>query len=184
MARASPTAVWDGTIHSRYWTCFRPQSRPGEAARHAQRAALPPPIGGGQIPAAERRCCGIACGGPRKGCVISARDQHRDIAEQPVLWLGISGFTPGQRASLEAALPRAAALPRWRLCALGDADAWWVNGAKVRLMPDGNLKVAAGLPTEHALQLNLSEVDRPVAFASPLASPQFEPRCVFDPESE
>lgn len=50
-------------------------------------------------------------------------------------------------------------------------------------MPDGNLKVAAGLPTERALNLNLSEVDRPVAFALPLASGDFEPRCTFDPAS-
>ncbi len=104
--------------------------------------------------------------------------------EQPILWLGMSGFAPQQRATLEASLARPAGLPRWRTCAFVDADAWWVNGAKVRLLPDGNLKVAAGLPTERALHLDLSEVDRPVAFASPLASSDFEPRCTFDPASE
>ena len=103
--------------------------------------------------------------------------------EQPVLWLGMSGFSPPQRLELEAALARAEGTPRWRACAFGDADAWWVNGAKVRLMPDGNLKVAAGLPTEHALSLDLTEVDRPVAFALPLAGDDFEPRCTFDPAS-
>ena len=51
-------------------------------------------------------------------------------------------------------------------------------------MPDGNLKVAPGLPTERALNLNLSEVDRPVAFGLPLASSDIEPRCTFDPGSE
>ena len=51
-------------------------------------------------------------------------------------------------------------------------------------MPDGNLKVAPGLPTERALNLNLSEVDRPVAFGLPLASRDIEPRCTFDPGSE
>ena len=105
-------------------------------------------------------------------------------AEQPVLWLGLSGFAPHHRAALEAALARPAGLPRWRVCALEEADAWWVNGAKVRLLPDGNLKVAAGLPTEHALQLNLGDVHRPVAFAAPLAPPEFEPLCVFDPASD
>lgn len=104
--------------------------------------------------------------------------------EQPILWLGMSGFAPAQRAALEAWLERPEGLPRWRVCAFGDADAWWVNGAKVRLMPGGNLKVAAGLPTEHALSLNLAEVDRPVAFAAPLPTPDFEPRCAFDPASE
>lgn len=105
-------------------------------------------------------------------------------AEQPILWLGMTGFAPQQRAVLEASLVRPPRFPRWRICAFGDADAWWVNGAKVRLMPDGNLKVAAGLPTEHALNLNLSEIDRPVAFAAPLACPEFEPRYAFDPVSE
>lgn len=104
--------------------------------------------------------------------------------EQPVLWLGLAGFPPDQRDSLEAALDRPPGLPSWRSCALGEADAWWVNGAKVKLMPDGNLKVAAGLPTEHSLRLDLNEVDRPVAFATPLPPGGFEPRCVFDPISE
>ena len=105
-------------------------------------------------------------------------------AEQPILWLGMSGFAPQQRALLEASLLRPPGLCRWRVGAFGDADAWLVNGAKVRIMPDGNLKVAAGLPTEHALNLNLTDVDRPVAFGTPLASPDFEPRCTFDPASE
>jgi hypothetical protein len=98
--------------------------------------------------------------------------------------MGMSGFAPQQRAVLEASLTRPAGLPRWHTCSFGDADAWWVNGAKVRLTPDGNLKVAAGLPTEHALNLNLEEVDRPVAFALPLAGDDFEPRYTFDPVSE
>jgi hypothetical protein len=105
-------------------------------------------------------------------------------AEQPILWLGMSGFAPQQRAVLETSLVRLPGLCRWRVGTFGDADAWWVNGAKVRINPDGNLKVAAGLPTEHALNLNLTDVDRPVAFAMPLASADFEPRCTFDPVSE
>jgi hypothetical protein len=104
-------------------------------------------------------------------------------AEQPILWLGITGFSPQQRAVLDASLARPPGLPQWRTCAFVEADAWLVNGAKVSLLPDGNLKVAAGLPTEHALNLNLSDVDRPVAFAMPLPSPNFEPRCTFSHES-
>ena len=107
-----------------------------------------------------------------------------DAAEQPILWLGMTGFAPQQRAVLEASLVRPPGLPRWRIGAFGDADAWWVNGAKVRVLPDGNLKVAAGLPTERALNLDLSDIDRPVAFAAPLASADFEPRYTFDPVSE
>jgi hypothetical protein len=99
--------------------------------------------------------------------------------EQPILWLGTSGFSPEQRAALESALGRTDELPRWRLGAFGDADAWWVNGEKVRVAPDGNLKVAPGLPTEHALRLDLAEVDRPIAFAAPLGCDEFEPQVLF-----
>jgi hypothetical protein len=107
-----------------------------------------------------------------------------DPAEQPICWLGISGFAPQERARLEGSLTRPSGLPSWRICDLRDADAWWLNGAKVRPMPDGNLRVAAGLPTEHVLKVNLSEVDRPVAFALPLASSDFAPQCTFDPASQ
>lgn len=104
--------------------------------------------------------------------------------EQPALWLGMAGFAPRERSVLEASLGRSDGLPRWRAGAFGDADAWWVNGAKARVMPDGTLKVSAGLPTERAVNLNLDEVDRPVAFALPLAGDDLEPRCTFDPASE
>ena len=83
-----------------------------------------------------------------------------DATEQPVLWLGMAGFGPAQRASLEASLASSTGSSRWRPCAFGDADAWWVNGAKSSLLPEGTLKVAAGLPTERALKLDLSQVDR------------------------
>jgi len=96
----------------------------------------------------------------------------------------MSGFSPRERAVLQSSLARADAHPRWRVCAFGDADAWWINGAKARLTPEGNLKVAAGLPTERALHLNLGEIDRPVAFALPLTGDEFEPRFSFDPVSE
>lgn len=104
--------------------------------------------------------------------------------EPPILWLGMSGFDPQNRAALERCLARPPGMARWRICELGEADAWWVNGAKVRVLPDGNLKVAAGLPTERALRLNLSQIDRPVAFAQPLATAEFEPRCTFEVASK
>lgn len=103
--------------------------------------------------------------------------------EQPILWLGISGFSPQQRAVLDASLVRSPGLPQWRTSAFGEADAWLINGAKVTVQPDGNLKVGAGLPTEHALKLNLADVDRPVAFATPLPGSAFEPRCTFSHDS-
>jgi len=115
---------------------------------------------------------------------VTSTHSAGQVTEQPILWLGISGFAPQQRTVLEAALARPGAQPRWRTCPFGDADAWWVNGARVRITPEGNIKVAAGLPTEHALNLNPSEVDRPVAFAVPLAAEEFQPRCTFDPASQ
>ncbi len=105
-------------------------------------------------------------------------------AEQPILWLGMLGFAPQQRAQLEASITLPSGSARWRICDFGDADAWWVNGAMVRPMPDGTLKVAAGLPTERALKLNMSEVDRPVAFAVPLTSSDFAPPSTFDSTSQ
>jgi hypothetical protein len=116
--------------------------------------------------------------------VISEGSFGRVEVEEPLLWLGMAGFAPAQRAFLEDAVSRANGAARWRICGFGEADAWWVNGANVRVLPGGNLKVAAGIPTERALNLDLTEVDRPVAFASPQATADFEPRCSFDPASE
>ena len=96
----------------------------------------------------------------------------------------MAGFAPAQRASLEAALASSTGSSRWRVCSFGDSDGWWVNGAKASLLAGGTLKVAAGLPTERALKLDLSQVNRPLAFAKPLASKEIDPLCVFDPDSQ
>jgi hypothetical protein len=105
-------------------------------------------------------------------------------AEQPILWMGLAGFVPQQVAALEAGLKRGRGLPTWRICRFGDADAWLVNGSKVRVLPGGDLRVLPGLPTEQSMRLNLDDVERPVAFALPFASNDFEPRCAFDPQSQ
>lgn len=105
--------------------------------------------------------------------------------EQPILWLGVVGFDPQHRARIESLLSQhEPGWPIWRAGPLGEADAWFVNGAHIRVLPDGNLRVAAGLPSERALNLNMGEVDRPIAFSTPFGSSQFEPRCTFDLESE
>lgn len=96
----------------------------------------------------------------------------------------MAGFAPAQRSSLEAALGSATGPSRWRVCSFGEADGWWVNGAKASLMPGGTLKVAAGLPSERALKLDLSQVNRPLAFSKPLASNEIDPLCTFDPQSQ
>ncbi len=106
------------------------------------------------------------------------------VVEQPALWLGMAGFAPAQRSALEAAIGRATGSCRWSVCAFADADGWWVNGAKCSIAAGNRLKIGAGLPTEHSLKLELKEVDRPLAFAQPLATQDLEVLCVFNPESE
>ena len=101
--------------------------------------------------------------------------------DQPVLWLGLAGFTPEQRQQLNGLL---AQLPKggiaWQLCAFADADAWLVSGEKCRLVAADTLKILAGLPSERTVQLDLDQVDRPVAFSLPLSSGEFDPKLTFD----
>ncbi|MDP1956014.1 MAG: hypothetical protein Q8M51_04230 [Polaromonas sp.] len=101
--------------------------------------------------------------------------------DQPVIWLGLAGFTPEQRLQLHGLL---AQLPKggiaWKLCAFADADAWLVSGEKCRLVAADTLKIMAGLPSERTVQLDLEQVDRPVAFSLPLASREFDPKLTFD----
>lgn len=101
--------------------------------------------------------------------------------EEPILLLGATGFSPAQRDTIQALLGRLPeGGPRWALVPFAEADGWWVNGGRIQLLADGNLRVKAGQPTEHALHLDLAEIDRPVGFSTPLAAKEFEPRCVFD----
>lgn len=101
--------------------------------------------------------------------------------EQPVLWLGLAGFTPEQRDRLSlllGQLPEGG--PIWRVGPFGDADAWLVSGEKSRLLGAETLKILAGLPSEHTVQLDLGEVDRPIAFSLPLFADDFDPKHTFD----
>jgi hypothetical protein len=104
--------------------------------------------------------------------------------EQPLFWLGMTGFAPDQCAAIESSLARLPSLPRWRTSHYREADAWLVNGAKCRLLPDGNLRVTPGLPNEATLHLDMAGVDRPLAFALPLAAPEIDPRYSFEPDSK
>ena len=105
--------------------------------------------------------------------------------ETPTLGLGMVGFSPEQRTRLAAVIARPRpGSPQWRLVPFWEADAWWVSGTRISVLPDGNLRVSAGRPQEHALTLRLNEVNRPVAFSTPLAASHFEALCTFDPASE
>src|SRR6478752_4121669 len=101
--------------------------------------------------------------------------------ELPVLRLGLAGFSAGQQEELATALPRVAPGNLvWEVDRLADADAWWINGARARLLSGDILRVSAAIPSERALQLHLPDIDRPVAFGLPLACPQLAPAYSFD----
>lgn len=106
-------------------------------------------------------------------------------AAAPTLCLGMVGFSPEQRATMAAIVTRRRpGQPAWRVGRFWEADAWWVNGSRISVLADGNLRVMPGRPQEHMLTLRLDEVHRPVAFSTPLASSELEVVCTFDPASE
>lgn len=105
--------------------------------------------------------------------------------ELPVLRLGLAGFTTEQHERLAQVLadPSSSGIS-WEIGQFSEADAWWVNGARTQMLADGTLRVASGVPAGRFTQLNLQEVDRPVAFAQPLAPRNFEPALSFEPASK
>lgn len=105
--------------------------------------------------------------------------------ELPVFRIGLAGFTVKQQEDLGRALAcLAPASTFWEIGPFGVADAWWVNGARTQLLADGTLRIASGTPTGRNTHLNLDEVDRPIAFAQPIAPRDFEPTLKFDPQSD
>ncbi|MCJ0762003.1 hypothetical protein [Variovorax terrae] len=98
----------------------------------------------------------------------------------------MAGFAPERQTQLAALLAsQPAGWPAWRRAKFSEADAWWVEGRGVRLLNGSTLKI----PVEHdaadaSIQLNLDEIDRPIAFSTPLAPRGFEPKYTFDPASE
>lgn len=107
------------------------------------------------------------------------------VLDRPIFWLGLAGLSPQQRAALVAVLPsQPTSLPAWRVAKFSEADAWCVSGAAARLHDDGTLSVPDSRSAESELLLKLDQVDRPVAFTTPLAAPEIEPLTTFDPESE
>jgi hypothetical protein len=104
--------------------------------------------------------------------------------ELPVLRLGLAGFSADQRHSIHRLLRSGAGeMTSWELSELDAADALWVNGAGVQLAGRDCIRVASAAPAERPLEINLPEVDRPIAFAKPLP-PRFDPLCSFDLDSD
>jgi hypothetical protein len=104
--------------------------------------------------------------------------------ELPVLRLGLAGFSPAEQGQIAAALPAAASgTALWEIASLPDADAWWVSGARAKLLPGDTVQVTPGAPTERTLRLHLPDIDRPVAFSLPLACGRLAPAYSFDAAS-
>lgn len=104
--------------------------------------------------------------------------------ELPVLRLGLAGFAVQQVAELDAMLRRSAPGRHvWQIGHFTDADAWWLNGARIQRMDAATIRILPAIPTERSLQLNIPEVDRPIGFAQPLSFTPSQPGYTFEPES-
>jgi len=103
--------------------------------------------------------------------------------ELPLLRLGLAGFSAEQQGQLSTLLQQVSS-GSWHLARFADADAWWVNGARVQVLLDKTIRIASGEPGGRSLHLDLPDVDRPIAFSLPLAPRNFEPLYTFDARSE
>ena len=102
--------------------------------------------------------------------------------EIPIFKLGLAGFTLEQQGAVaQVLLSGTGELTAWELGELEDADAWWVYGPRTQSLGDQRLRVVPGVPTGRALQLYLPDIDRPLAFATPLPR-SFHALCSFDLE--
>lgn len=100
--------------------------------------------------------------------------------EFPTMRLGLVGFSPDRQAYLAKLLASRFVAMRWQTWPFADADAWWVNGSHAARQANGNLRIPPGEPTARAVQFDLAQVNRPVAFALPMAlrdvdAPTFDP---------
>lgn len=111
--------------------------------------------------------------------MVPPPDSEIEVREPPVFWVAVAGFSREQRDRIAASLHNAPGLASWRISHFGEADAWLVNGAGCRLLPNGNVRVSPGLPTDPFLDLDTRTADR-VAFAEPMADSNLEPFCTVE----
>jgi hypothetical protein len=105
--------------------------------------------------------------------------------ELPVLRLGLAGFTREEEAALCVELAWRATERHmvWQVSPLGDADAWCVNGSRLRALPDGTWRIAPAHASERSVRINPDEVDWPMAFSLPAGPPDLEASYRFDLDS-
>jgi hypothetical protein len=100
--------------------------------------------------------------------------------ELPVLRLGLAGFTADEQLAVERMLATSAGEElSWAITEVDAADALWFNGARTQVVGAGRVRVSPGVPSAHALQVQMSEIDRPVAIAQPLPQ-DLTALCTFD----
>lgn len=89
--------------------------------------------------------------------------------EQPVLRLGLLGFPEAVGQRLQGwAEQTQHGWPRWRLSDPHLADAWMIRGAAVEVLGRDAVVIHHPHGSGERLTLNRAEVDRPLAFATPL----------------
>lgn len=89
--------------------------------------------------------------------------------EQPVLSLGLLGFEPLAQARLQAWSAQAQpGWPEWRIGDPHAADAWMISGPAVDVQGRDGVLIRHPFGGDERLALNRAEVDRPLAFATPL----------------
>jgi hypothetical protein len=118
----------------------------------------------------------------RNGPTASAA---RSSAELPVLRLGLAGFARDEEATLcvELAWRATERGMAWQVGPLGEADAWCVNGSRLRRLPDGTWRIAAAHDSERSVRINPDEVDWPIAFSMPAGPPDLDAAYRFELDS-
>lgn len=89
--------------------------------------------------------------------------------EQPVLRLGLLGFAEPVGLRLQAwAAQEQPGWPEWRVSDPHLADAWMISGESVEVLGRDAVVIRHPHGSGERLTLNRAEVDRPLAFATPL----------------
>jgi DNA-binding transcriptional ArsR family regulator len=116
---------------------------------------------------------------------LAHQNPSRAGLTQPILWLGLIGFSEAQQEHVQKWLLRVpSGWPTWRLAPYAVADAWWVQGLGMRLVGEGQIDIPLAGASGPPVSLDLARVDRPIAFAQPLNEPGFEPRYTLDVDDE
>jgi hypothetical protein len=89
--------------------------------------------------------------------------------EQPVLKLGLLGFSPADKQNVIDMIGMSSAgWPRWELVDFEQADAWCVNGAAVKRRIGNTVSVRTLLAHQPEISLDPTDIKRPVAFTEPM----------------